>query len=89
MIKLMLGTFGDKFTRFIESDRFISMLKYDIIGVGLNIVEDVDDFECVCVLGMVFDLSVMKVGVVQDDEIVVVNGEFVRGLSAFQVFLFI
>jgi C-terminal peptidase prc len=85
MIKSMLGTLGDKFTRFIEPDRFTSMLKYDITGVGLNIAEDADDPERVRVLGMVLDSSAMKAGVAQDDEIVAVNGELVRGLSAFQV----
>ena len=85
MIRSMLGTLGDKFTRFIEPERFNSMLKYDITGVGLNIAEDAVDPERVRVLGMVLDSSAMKAGVEQDDEIVSVNGERVRGLSAFQV----
>lgn len=85
MIREMLGTLGDRFTRFIEPERFTSMLKYDITGVGLNIAEDSEDPERVRVLGMVLDSSAMKAGVQQDDEIIAVNGEKVRGLSAFQV----
>lgn len=85
MIREMLGTLGDRFTRFIEPDQFTSMLKYDITGVGLNISEDSDDPEKVKVLGLVLDSSAMKAGVVQDDVIVAVNGAPVKGLSAFQV----
>ena len=85
MIREMLGTLGDRFTRFIEPDQFTSMLKYDITGVGLNISEDSDDPEKIKVLGLVLDSSAMKAGVVQDDVIVAVNGASVKGLSAFQV----
>ncbi len=85
MIRSMLGTLGDKFTRFVDPERFTAMLKYDITGVGLNIAEDANDPERVRVLGMVLDSSAMKAGIEQEDEIVAVNGEKVRGLSAFQV----
>jgi len=85
MIRSMLGTLGDKFTRFVDPERFTAMLKYDITGVGLNIAEDADDPERVRVLGMVLDSSAMKAGIEQEDEIVAVNGEKVRGMSAFQV----
>jgi len=85
MIKDMLGTLGDRFTRFIEPERFTSMLKYDITGVGLNISEDAENPDRVKVLGLVLDSSAMKAGVVQDDTIVAVNGEDVKGKSAFAV----
>ena len=85
MIRDMLSTLGDKFTRFIEPDRFTSMLKYDITGVGLNIAEDAEDSSRIRVLGLVLDSSAMRAGVAQDDEIIAVNGQPVRGMSAFQV----
>lgn len=61
------------------------MLKYDITGVGLNISEDTENPDRVKVLGLVLDSSAMKAGVAQDDLIVAVNGEDVKGKSAFAV----
>jgi len=84
-IRDMLETLGDRYTRFVEPERFTSMLKYDITGVGLNIAEDAVEPDRVKVLGLVLDSSAMRAGVVQDDYIIAVNGEAVRGKSAFAV----
>ena len=87
MIRSMLWTLGDKFTRSADPER--GDVEIDITGVGLNIAEDANDPERVRVLGMVLDSSAMKAGIEQEDEIVAVNGEKVRGLSRFRKSLLI
>ncbi|XP_022720319.1 carboxyl-terminal-processing peptidase 1, chloroplastic-like isoform X2 [Durio zibethinus] len=87
LIKRMLASLGDPYTRFLSPDEFSKMARYDMTGIGLNIREVSDDIGGVKlkVQGLILDGPAHTAGVRQGDEILAVNGEDVRGKSAFEV----
>ncbi|XP_019097267.1 PREDICTED: carboxyl-terminal-processing peptidase 1, chloroplastic-like isoform X2 [Camelina sativa] len=87
VIKKMLASLGDQYTRFLSPDEFSRMSKYDITGIGINLreVSDGDGNVKVKVLGFVLDSPADIAGVKQGDEIVAVNGMDVSGKSSFEV----
>ena len=84
VVRDILRTLDDPFSRFVEPADFAPLLKYDISGVGLNIAEDPEDPSRLKVLGLVLDSSAARAGVKQGDELVAVDGVSVRDRSAFQ-----
>ena len=84
VIRDILRTLGDPFSRFVDPAAFAPLLKYDISGVGLNIAEDADDGSRLRVLGLVLDSPAARAGVKQGDELVSVDGVATRNKSAFQ-----
>ncbi|EEH52292.1 uncharacterized protein MICPUCDRAFT_22360, partial [Micromonas pusilla CCMP1545] len=74
----------DPYSRFVDPTDFAPLLKYDISGVGVNVAEDAEDPTKIRVLGLVLDSSAARAGIERGDEIVAVDGESVRGKSAFQ-----
>lgn len=87
MIKNMLASLGDQYTRFLSPDEFSRMSKYDITGIGINLREVSDGGGNVKlkVLGLVLDSAADIAGVKQGDEILAVNGMDVSGKSSFEV----
>ncbi|PRQ29355.1 putative processing peptidase [Rosa chinensis] len=87
MIKRMLASLGDPYTRFLSPDEFSKMARYDMSGIGINLREvpgDNGDVK-VKVLGLLLDGPAHAAGVRQGDEILAVNGVDVKGKSAFEV----
>ncbi|XP_023640060.1 carboxyl-terminal-processing peptidase 1, chloroplastic isoform X2 [Capsella rubella] len=87
VIKKMLASLGDQYTRFLSPDEFSRMSKYDITGIGINLreVSDSDGNVKLKVLGLVLDSPADIAGVKQGDEIIAVNGMDVSGKSSFEV----
>ena len=84
VIRDILRSLGDPFSRFVDPAAFAPLLKYDISGVGLNIAEDAADPTRLRVLGLVLDSPAARAGVKQGDELVSVDGVATRNKSAFQ-----
>ncbi|XP_065637407.1 carboxyl-terminal-processing peptidase 1, chloroplastic isoform X2 [Quercus suber] len=87
IIRRMLASLGDPYTRFLEPEEFSKMARYDMSGVGLNLREVPEDNGGVKlkVLGLLLDGPAHSAGVRQGDEVLAVNGVDVRGKSAFEV----
>ncbi|XP_050231309.1 carboxyl-terminal-processing peptidase 1, chloroplastic [Mercurialis annua] len=86
LIKRMLASLGDPYTRFLSPAEFSKMARYDMSGIGINLREIPDDGEVkLKVLGLLLDGPAQTAGVRQGDEVLAVNGEDVKGKSAFEV----
>ncbi|XP_024024337.1 carboxyl-terminal-processing peptidase 1, chloroplastic isoform X1 [Morus notabilis] len=87
IIKRMLASLGDPYTRFLSPEQFSKMARYDLSGIGINIREVPDENGSVKlkVLGLVLDGPAHSAGVRQGDEVLSVNGMDVAGKSAFEV----
>ncbi|XP_030480484.1 carboxyl-terminal-processing peptidase 1, chloroplastic [Cannabis sativa] len=87
VIKRMLASLGDPYTRFLSPDQFSKMARYDVSGIGMNIKEvpDENGGTKLRVLGLVLDGPAHLAGVRQGDEVLAVNGMDVAGKSAFEV----
>ncbi|KAJ6885280.1 carboxyl-terminal-processing peptidase 1 [Populus alba x Populus x berolinensis] len=83
----MLASLGDPYTRFLSPAEFSKMGRYDISGIGINLREIPDENGEVKlkVLGLLLDGPAYSAGVRQGDELLSVNGEDVKGKSAFEV----
>nr|XP_017227536.1 PREDICTED: carboxyl-terminal-processing peptidase 1, chloroplastic isoform X1 [Daucus carota subsp. sativus] len=86
IIRRMLASLGDPYTRFLPPPDFSKMARYDMTGIGINLREVPDDNGGVKlkVLGLILDGPAHNAGVQQGDELLSVNGVDVRGKSAFE-----
>lgn len=87
IIRRMLASLGDPYTRFLSPEEFSKMARYDMSGIGLNlreVLEDDGDLK-LKVIGLLLDGPAQSAGVRQGDEVLAVNGVDVRGKSAFEV----
>ncbi|XP_020519450.1 carboxyl-terminal-processing peptidase 1, chloroplastic isoform X2 [Amborella trichopoda] len=87
IIRSMLASLADPYTRFLTPSEFSKMARYDITGVGMNLreVPNDDGSAKLKVLGIVLGGPAHSAGVRQGDEVLSVNGEEVTGRSAFEV----
>ncbi|CAN1847164.1 Carboxyl-terminal-processing peptidase 1, chloroplastic [Linum perenne] len=87
IIRRMLSSLGDPYTRFLSPAEFSRMARYDMTGIGINLREVAGENGEVKlrVLGVLLDGPANAAGVRQGDEILAVNGEEVQGKSAFEV----
>ncbi|XP_027345238.1 carboxyl-terminal-processing peptidase 1, chloroplastic isoform X2 [Abrus precatorius] len=87
VIKRMLASLADPYTRFLSPEEFSKMARYDMTGIGLNLreVPDENGDLRLKVLGIILDGPAHSAGVRQGDEILAVNNMEVKGKSAFQV----
>ncbi|KAH9749301.1 Carboxyl-terminal-processing peptidase 1 [Citrus sinensis] len=87
IIKRMLASLGDPYTRFLSPAEFSKMARYDMSGIGINLreVPDANGVVTLKVLGLILDGPAHSAGVRQGDEVLAVNGVDVRGKSAFEV----
>ncbi|XP_059439026.1 carboxyl-terminal-processing peptidase 1, chloroplastic isoform X3 [Corylus avellana] len=87
IIRRMLASLGDPYTRFLSPEEFSKMARYDMSGIGLNlreVLEDDGDLK-LKVIGLLLDGPAHSAGVRQGDEVLAVNGVDVGGKSAFEV----
>ncbi|KAL9263857.1 Carboxyl-terminal-processing peptidase 1, chloroplastic-like protein [Drosera capensis] len=87
VIRKMLASLGDPYTRYLSPEEFSKMARYDMTGIGINLreVPDTGGSFKVKVLGLILDGPAHSAGIRQGDEVLSVNGEDVRGKSAFEV----
>ncbi|XP_057419602.1 carboxyl-terminal-processing peptidase 1, chloroplastic [Lotus japonicus] len=87
IIKRMLASLGDPYTRFLSPEEFSKMARYDMTGIGINLRElpDENGDLRMKVLGIILDGPAHSAGVRQGDEILAVNNMEVKGKSAFEV----
>ncbi|KAI8002047.1 hypothetical protein LOK49_LG09G02207 [Camellia lanceoleosa] len=87
IIRRMLASLGDPYTRFLSPSEFSKMARYDMTGIGINLREVPDENGAVKlkVLGLILDGPAHTAGVRQGDEVLAVNGVDIRGKSAFEV----
>ncbi|KAM0938166.1 putative processing peptidase [Dioscorea sansibarensis] len=87
IIRKMLASLGDPYTRFLAPSEFSKMARYDMTGIGINLREIPDDNGSVKlkILGVILDGPAHSAGVRQGDELLSVNGMGVKGKSAFDV----
>ncbi|XP_009785931.1 carboxyl-terminal-processing peptidase 1, chloroplastic isoform X2 [Nicotiana sylvestris] len=86
IIKRMLASLGDPYTRFLSPEEFSKMARYDMTGIGVNLrdVPDGNGGSKLKVLGLLLDGPAHSAGVRQGDELVSVNGVNMRDKSAFE-----
>ncbi|XP_076944416.1 carboxyl-terminal-processing peptidase 1, chloroplastic-like isoform X1 [Bidens hawaiensis] len=86
IIRRMLSSLGDPYTRFLSPPEFSKMARYDMSGIGVNLREIPDENGEVKlkVLGLILDGPANTAGVRQGDELLSVNGVNVQGKSAFE-----
>ncbi|KAI7734230.1 hypothetical protein M8C21_011543 [Ambrosia artemisiifolia] len=86
VIRRMLSSLGDPYTRFLSPAEFSKMARYDMSGIGVNLREIPDENGEVKlkVLGLILDGPANTAGVRQGDELLSVNGVDVKGKSAFE-----
>ncbi|KAI3719713.1 hypothetical protein L6452_20615 [Arctium lappa] len=86
VIRRMLSSLGDPYTRFLSPAEFSKMARYDMSGIGVNLREIPDENGEVKlkVLGLILDGPAHTAGVRQGDELLSVNGVNVKGKSTFE-----
>ncbi|PHT55733.1 Carboxyl-terminal-processing peptidase 1, chloroplastic [Capsicum baccatum] len=86
IIKRMLASLGDPYTRFLSPEQFSKMARYDMTGIGVNLrdVPDGNGGSKLKVLGILLDGPAHNAGVRQGDELISVNGVDVLGKSSFE-----
>ncbi|GAV79583.1 PDZ domain-containing protein/Peptidase_S41 domain-containing protein [Cephalotus follicularis] len=87
IIRRMLASLGDPYTRFLSPAEFSKLARYDMSGIGINLREVPGENGDVKlkVLGLLLDGPAHTAGVRQGDELLAVNGVDVKGKSAFEV----
>ncbi|XP_061362568.1 carboxyl-terminal-processing peptidase 1, chloroplastic [Gastrolobium bilobum] len=87
IIKRMLASLSDPYTRFLSPEEFSKMARYDMTGIGINLREVPDENGDIRmkVLGIILDSPAHSAGVRQGDEVLTVNNMEVKGKSAFEV----
>ncbi|CAN4082100.1 unnamed protein product [Withania somnifera] len=86
IIKHMLASLVDPYTRFLPPEQFSKMARYDMTGIGVNLrdVPDGNGGSKLKVLGLLLDGPGHNAGVRQGDELISVNGVDVLSKSAFE-----
>ncbi|XP_073025334.1 carboxyl-terminal-processing peptidase 1, chloroplastic isoform X2 [Primulina eburnea] len=86
IIRRMLASLGDRYTRFLSPYDFSKMARYDMTGIGINLREipDSNGVLKLKVLGLILDGPAHSAGVRQGDELLSIDGVDVIGRSAFE-----
>lgn len=83
-LRRSVSKLGDRYTRILSPDQMRALRKYDVSGVGLLLTSDAFG-RLIVATDPDPDTSAGAAGVKRGDEVVAVDGRFVKGAGAFEV----
>eukprot|EP00527_Entomoneis_sp_CCMP2396_P005496 CAMPEP_0198143278 /NCGR_PEP_ID=MMETSP1443-20131203/6259_1 /TAXON_ID=186043 /ORGANISM="Entomoneis sp., Strain CCMP2396" /LENGTH=402 /DNA_ID=CAMNT_0043806495 /DNA_START=381 /DNA_END=1589 /DNA_ORIENTATION=- len=84
VVKEMVQTLGDKYSRMLDVQQYTAIQKYDLIGVGVTLMPN-QDKQVIVGAPPIAGSAAEKAGLRVGDKVVAVNGMQTKGLTAFDI----